>query len=115
PPHHRGTDQMKRVLLTSAPMESLVEENGIGGHPYNKTDTYQAWTCAVDLPDRLSVTCPSIGLRFLKENVPDVEILEYPTWAEYRKALASERWDMVGISFYTWSTPVAIEMAKEAR
>lgn len=105
----------KRVLLTTAPKEALVEPNGVGGNWYDRTDTYMAWTCAVDLPDRLSVTCPPTGLRFIKENVPDVEIMEYPTWDEYLKALASERWDMVGISFYTWSTPVAIEMARAAR
>ncbi|MEN2990057.1 radical SAM protein [Tistrella sp. BH-R2-4] len=106
---------MKRVLLTTAPKEALVEMNGIGGNWYDRTDTYMAWTCANDLDDRLSVTCPPTGLNFLKANVPDVELLEYPTWAEYEKALASEQWDMVGISFYTWSVPVAIQMAKLAR
>jgi radical SAM superfamily enzyme YgiQ (UPF0313 family) len=105
----------KRVLLTTAPLEALCEANGIGGHPYNKTDTYQAWTCALDMQERLSVTCPATGLRFMKENVPDVEMLEYPTWQQFRDALAAERWDMVGISFYAWSTPVAIQMAQEAK
>lgn len=106
---------MKKVLLTTAPREALVEPNGIGGNWYDRTDTYMAWTCAVPLEDRLSVTCPPTGLHFLKHNVPDVEILEYPTWQEYLTALKSETWDMVGISFYTWSTPVAIEMATAAR
>jgi Radical SAM superfamily len=106
---------MKRVLLTTAPKEALIETDGIGGHWYDRTDTYMAWTCAVDYEDRLSVTCPPTGLRFLKANVPDVEVLEYPTWQEYLDALRSEKWDMVGISFYTWSTPVAIEMARQAR
>ena len=105
----------RRVLLTTAPLEALCEEQGIGGHPYNKTDTYQAWTCALDMQHRLSVTCPATGLHFMKENVPDIEILEYPTMQQYRDALAAERWDMVGISFYAWSTPVAIQMATEAR
>jgi Radical SAM superfamily len=105
----------KRVLLTTAPKEALIEQDGIGGNWYDRTDTYMAWTCALDLPDRLSVTCPPTGLRFIKANVPDTEILEYPTWAEYCNALEAERWDMVGISFYTWSTPIAIEMAKRAR
>lgn len=105
---------MKKVLLTTAPTEALIESDGVGGNWYDRTDTYMAWTCAVDVKDRLSVTCPPTGLRFLKYNVPDVEILEYPTWQEYLAALDSEAWDMVGISFYTWSTPVAIEMAKAA-
>lgn len=106
---------MKRVLLTTAPQEALIEPDGVGGNWYDKTDTYMAWTCAVDIKDRLSVTCPPTGLKFIKANVPDVEILEYPTWQEYRDALQAENWDMVGISFYTWSTPVAIEMAKAAK
>ena len=106
---------VKKVLMTTAPREALIESNGVGGNWYDRTDTYMAWTCAVDEADRLSVTCPPTGLRFIKANVPDVDILEYPTWQEYRDALAAESWDMVGISFYTWSTPVAIEMAREAR
>jgi pyruvate-formate lyase-activating enzyme len=106
---------MKKVLLTTSPVEALVDFDGAGGNWYDKTDTYLAWTCALPVEDRLSVTCPPTGLNFLKANVPDVAVLEYPTWQEYLAALRSERWDMVGISFYTWSTPVAIEMAKMAR
>ncbi len=106
---------MKRVLLTTAPKEALIDPDGVGGNWYDRTDIYMGWTCAVDLEDRLSVSCPPTGLKFLKANVPDIEILEYPTWHEYLDALHSESWDMVGISFYTWSTPVAIEMAQIAQ
>ena len=106
---------MKKVLLTTAPKEALIDFDGVGGNWYDKTDTYMAWTCALPVQDRLSVTCPPTGLRFLKENVPDVQLLEYPSWQEYLNALQADRWDMVGVSFYTWSTPVAIEMAKMAR
>lgn len=106
---------MKKVLLTTAPKEALIDFDGVGGNWYDKTDTYVAWTCALPVQDRLSVTCPPTGLRFLKENVPDVDVLEYPSWEDYLQALQAEQWDMVGISFYTWSTPVAIEMAKMAR
>src|SRR5256885_871890 len=105
---------MKKVLLTTAPKEAFIDQNGLGGTPYDKSDTYMAWTQAFDIEDRLSITCPPTGLKFLKANVPDVEILEYPTWREYMAALQREKWDMIGISFYTWSTPVAIEMARVA-
>lgn len=105
----------RRVLLSTAPREALIEPDGVGGNWYDKTDTYMAWTCAVDVDDRLSVSCPPTGLHFIKHNVPDAEMLEYPTWQEYLDKLHSEPWDMVGISFYTWSTPVAIEMARAAR
>lgn len=106
---------MKRVLLTTPPKETLIDPDGVGGHWYDRTDTYMAWTCALEEENRLSTTCPPIGLRFLKENVPDIDVLEYPTWQEYIDALDIEPWDMVGISFYTWSTPVAVEMAQKAR
>jgi radical SAM superfamily enzyme YgiQ (UPF0313 family) len=56
----------------------------------------------------------SYGLRFLKQNVPELEIIEYPTWAEYRKKLA-EGWDVVGFSFYLNEIHEIIEMADAAR
>ncbi len=56
----------------------------------------------------------SFGLRFLKQNLPEVEILEYPTWHEYLKKL-KEGWDVVGFSFYLNETGEIIQMAEEAR
>jgi len=41
----------------------------------------------------------SPGLRFIKQNVPEVEILEYPTWQQYHSRL-KDGWDIVGFSFY---------------
>jgi hypothetical protein len=81
--------KIKRVLLTTAPKETLVERDGVGGNWYDRTDTYMAWTCAIDVADRLSVTCPPTGLHFIKANVPDVEILEYPTSRRRPSARAS--------------------------
>ena len=46
----------------------------------------------------------SLGLRFIKQNVPGIEILEMPTAAQYRRAL-TRGWDIVGISFYIDETP----------
>ena len=40
----------------------------------------------------------SPGLRFIRQNVPGIEILEMPTADEYRRALA-RGWDIAGISF----------------
>ena len=42
----------------------------------------------------------SYGLRFLQVNIPQIEILEYPFWAEYRRTLKLG-WDVIGVSFYT--------------
>jgi hypothetical protein len=42
----------------------------------------------------------SFGLRFLKQNIPEIEILEYPTWSEYQEKINETQWDVVGFSFY---------------
>jgi len=56
----------------------------------------------------------SPGLRFLKQNVPEVEILEFPRWETYKARLA-EGWDAVGFSFFQQDIPKVLEMAQEAR
>jgi radical SAM superfamily enzyme YgiQ (UPF0313 family) len=56
----------------------------------------------------------STGLRFITYNIPDVKILEFPTWSEYVNTLR-QGWDIVGFSFYTWETPEILQMIKEAR
>lgn len=54
------------------------------------------------------------GLRFIKQNVPEVEILEYPLWHEYVAKL-KEGWDIVGFSFYQAEIDEVERMADEAR
>jgi len=54
------------------------------------------------------------GLRFLKANVPDITILEYPSKQQYVDQLC-KGWDIVGISFYINETNDAVEMANLAR
>ena len=56
----------------------------------------------------------SFGLRFLKQNIPEIEIAEFPTLDEYKRRL-EEGWDVVGLSFYLSETEVALEMAEAAR
>ncbi|MEA2046324.1 MAG: radical SAM protein [Euryarchaeota archaeon] len=56
----------------------------------------------------------SYGLRFLKQNIPEIEILEYPTWEQYVKKLR-EGWDVVGFSCYLSDTPEVLEMVEYAR
>jgi hypothetical protein len=56
----------------------------------------------------------SYGLRFLRQNIPEIEILEYPTRANYRAALR-KGWDAVGFSFCIEETNVILEMAEDAR
>jgi len=56
----------------------------------------------------------SFGLRFLKQNIPELEIVEFPTFDEYQNML-EEGWDVVGLSFYLSETEEALEMVKAAR
>ena len=56
----------------------------------------------------------SPGLRFIKQNVPEVEILEYPLWHEYIEKL-KEGWDIVGFSFYMYQIDEISKMIEEAR
>lgn len=57
----------------------------------------------------------SSGLRFIKQNIPEVEILEYPTLDEYKEKIRKGRYDIVGFSFYMFETYEILEMIKFAR
>jgi radical SAM superfamily enzyme YgiQ (UPF0313 family) len=93
-----GSD--KRVLLTT------VYANG---QYYDYVETNASF------PFRMTwIRKTSYGLRFLKQNVPEVEILEYPTREEYLRRL-EEGWDVVGFSFYLNEIPEILEMAGLAR
>ncbi|MBN2380401.1 radical SAM protein [candidate division WOR-3 bacterium] len=67
------------------------------------------YTTIVNAPRRV---CP--GLRFIKQNVPEVEILEYPMWRQYVKRL-KQGWDVVGFSFYQNELTEIHKMIAEAR
>ena len=56
----------------------------------------------------------SFGLRFIKQNVPSIEVLEYPTAQQFREALR-KGWDAVGFSFYTNETQRVLQMMEWAR
>jgi hypothetical protein len=56
----------------------------------------------------------SPGLRFIRENLPAIRILEFPTPQEFRRAL-HRGWDVVGFSFFTCDTDAVLEMADVAR
>lgn len=57
----------------------------------------------------------ALGLRFIKRNIPQIEILEYPTWDQYVQKLSSSDYDVVGFSFYINDTPKIIKMIEYAR
>jgi len=62
----------------------------------------------------INLPFPAMGLRFLKENVPGIEILEFPSWEEFEAELGRGV-DVLGISFYTKDVPVVKRMVRLAR
>ncbi len=90
-----------RVLLTTAYRNSSEPYDYIGA---NARSWFRFYWPRVQ----------SFGLRFLKQNISELEILEFPTWDEYRKKL-QEGWDVVGLSFYLNETHEAVEMVDAAR
>ncbi|MBN2544054.1 radical SAM protein [bacterium] len=56
-----------------------------------------------------------MGLRFLKINIPGIDILEYPTWQQFKDKLSSHKYDILGFSFYINEIPKIIRMIEHAR
>jgi len=64
--------------------------------------------------DWLEAYIPATSIRFIAENYRDVEILEYPSMAEYERQLA-KGYDVVGLSFYTYQMEEVKQMVHLAR
>ena len=77
---------MTRILLTTVHRDS-------GLYDYFRENAPENFRWRFQMPRKIS-----FGLRFLRQNVPEVEILEYPTRSEYRQAL-KRGWDIVGFRF----------------
>ena len=116
---HLVRKKRKRVLLTTVPMPAISFVNQIPGRKISPRDLDTIEDCLL-LANNESYLGgrfqPSIGLRFLKENIPSVDILEFPQWGEYKEAL-KQGYDAVGISFYTthfYDATLMANMAREA-
>jgi radical SAM superfamily enzyme YgiQ (UPF0313 family) len=93
---------MARILLTTRCRDS-------GLYDYFRENAPRNFRWRFGMPRRIS-----FGLRFLRQNVPGVSILEYPSRAEYHEQLR-RGWDAVGFSFYLEETNDILELAQEAR
>jgi hypothetical protein len=90
-----------KILFTT----HYIDKNG--WYDYFKTNSTQPYR--ISYPLKISY-----GLRFLKQNIPSIEILEFPTWQQYAAKLA-EGFDVVGFSFHTSSTNRVLKMIDFAR
>ncbi len=93
---------MSRILLTTRCRDS-------GLYDYYRENAPRNFRWRLAMPRRIS-----FGLRFLRQNLPGVSILEYPTRAEFTAALR-QGWDAVGFSFYLEETNDILAMARQAR
>ena len=93
---------MARILLTTRCRDT-------GLYDYFRENAPRGFRWRFAMPRRIS-----FGLRFLRQNISGIDILEYPTRADYRERL-TEGWDVVGYSFYLEETNDILEMAAEAR
>lgn len=90
----------KKVLLTT---------------PYIEKKYYDYWGSNISKIMRFNfVKRISYGLRFLKTNVPSIDILEYPTWEQFVEKL-NQGYDIVGLSFYTFDVKRVRKMVDYAR
>src|SRR5271167_2330248 len=95
-------ENMLRVLLTTRCRDT-------GLYDYFRENAPRNFRWRFAMPRKIS-----FGLRFLKQNLPGLTILEYPTRTEYSKLL-KRGWDAVGYSFYLEETNDILSMAHEAR
>ena len=93
---------MARILLTTRCRDS-------GLYDYFRENAPRNFRWRFGMPRRIS-----FGLRFLRQNIPGISILEYPTRAEFILALR-QGWDAVGFSFYLEETNSILDMARQAR
>lgn len=91
-----------KVLFTTA---YIRDQSDI----YNWMQTNVTWNSKLHAERRISP-----GLRFIKQNIPFIEILEYPTWEQFVDKL-KEGWDIVGFSFYLNEVHEVIKMIETAR
>ena len=92
---------MTRILLTTV-------DQDFGLYDYYRENAPERFRWRFQMPRRIS-----FGLRFLRQNIPEINILEYPTRAEYLTAL-KKGWDVVGFSFYLEESNHILGMAEEA-
>jgi radical SAM superfamily enzyme YgiQ (UPF0313 family) len=93
---------MSRILLTTRCRDA-------GLYDYFRENAPRNFRWRFGMPRNIS-----FGLRFLRQNVPQLTILEYPSRAEFSEQL-KRGWDAVGFSFYLEETNDILGMAEEAR
>ncbi|MEA3312427.1 MAG: radical SAM protein [candidate division WOR-3 bacterium] len=92
-----------KILITTAYMR-------------DKRDCFDSATVNIPRFPRFSwpTRAMSYACRFIKQNIPEIEVMEFPSWQEYVTRLR-EGWDVVGFTGFNYELVELEEMAEEAR
>lgn len=107
-------DKKKRVLITTIPGTEIAKEARVKNWPVTYRNAEECFKAANNIEYVNGFTCPNYATEFIRANFPSLDILEFPTWEEYEDKLKN-KYDVVGISFWTYTSSQAIKMAKLAR
>ncbi len=105
------------MKILEKPMENTKKKNILFTMPCVDKKLYDYWEAnTTDTFFRfLWLRKGSMGLRWIKQNIPEIEILENPTFKEFKEKISKKKYDIVGFSFYSNETSTVIEMIKYAR
>lgn len=105
----------RNALITTIPVDHIALTARVERRPVPTNTPEECFAAANNIEYINGFSLPNYATRFLKANLPSLDVLEYPTWDEYRLALSSGDYDTVGISFWTYTVPEALQMARIAR
>ncbi len=109
----------RRVLLTTAVSEGVVpffqNRRRHKVRISEVTDRRQLLELCMNAEIQLDFEWPFGGIHILKENVPSMDILDYPTMDEYEARLNEGKYDVVAFSFYRFNIPQIKKMVALAR
>ena len=108
-----------RVLLSTPPWNGIIpfftcrKEHNLKLHEIlEKDDLLQL---CMNSEYQLGYEWPNGALQLIKENVPSIDILDYPSIEEYETRLNEVNYDVVAFSFRRKDVPQIVNMVKMAR
>lgn len=104
----------QRVLITTVPVSEIAGQARVHNKPVTYNNARECFAAANNIEYINGFTCPNYATEFIRANIPSADILEFPTWEKYENAVRSG-YDIVGISFWTYTSKIAARMAEIAR
>ncbi len=109
----------KRVLLTTPTWDGVIPFfQNRRRHKVNisqLTSKRELLELCMNAEVQMDFEWPFGGIHILKENIPSIDILDYPTMEEYETRLREGNYDVLAMSFYRFNVPQVIKMVEMAR